>query len=466
MDSLSIYFLKMLLRVIIENFLSFNDVVQFDMFPNRKRSVLDYHVYGDYKVPVLKMAAVYGANGAGKSNLVKALNFIKEFALNKEFLKQSPPEGHVFALQAAKNDRPLEIAVEFLVSKSVGYVYSVAVSAKGVERERLFRSGLGEKPMELIYERTLDTISFSFGTPSNIPELVGRLLKKNPWSSFLALNAEFPVVPGADIFRVVKWFRKNLVIIESNSMVPGLIHMMRSNRPLMEFTDSMMRRLCLGISSLEVETENADEWLMHHAGSFSQQEIEELKDNEFIARMDNERQSMSVFSEQGVKKVAKFVFNQFGTDGYVGKMDIANQSDGTVRLLSLLPALYDAIYRDTTVVIDEINHQMHPGLIVGLVQRFANDRISRGQLIFTTHETSFLEEYPVRSDVVDEKGEVESVITKEKLIRNDEIWFVEKKDGCSSLYSLNDFNFHNSLSRRNAYIDGRFRSYPQIEPHV
>ena len=77
----------MILRVILKNFLSFNDEVQFDMFPNMKRTTLSNHITMlNEKLPVLKMAAIYGANGAGKSNLLKGINFLKAIALNKSFL--------------------------------------------------------------------------------------------------------------------------------------------------------------------------------------------------------------------------------------------------------------------------------------------------------------------------------------------------------------------------------------------
>ena len=78
----------MLLRLILKNFLSFDDEVQFDMFPNMKRNQLTNHIYTDLcDVPLLKQAAIYGSNGAGKSNIVKALEFLRAFALDKDFAK-------------------------------------------------------------------------------------------------------------------------------------------------------------------------------------------------------------------------------------------------------------------------------------------------------------------------------------------------------------------------------------------
>ena len=84
----------MLLRIILKNFLSFNDEVQFDMFPNMKRTSLSNHieVLND-SLPILKMAAIYGANGAGKSNLLKGINFIKALATDKNFLGKESIKG-------------------------------------------------------------------------------------------------------------------------------------------------------------------------------------------------------------------------------------------------------------------------------------------------------------------------------------------------------------------------------------
>ena len=93
----------MILRVVLKNFLSFNNEVQFDMFPNMKRTSLSKHITMiNEKIPVLKMAAVYGANGAGKSNLLKGINFLKAIALNKNFLDKESIGRYIFALKEAR----------------------------------------------------------------------------------------------------------------------------------------------------------------------------------------------------------------------------------------------------------------------------------------------------------------------------------------------------------------------------
>ncbi len=77
------------------------------------------------------------------------------------------------------------------------------------------------------------------------------------------------------------------------------------------------------------------------------------------------------------------MFRQFGENGFSKEMDIQAQSDGTVRLLSLVPAFYAAMQSGKTVAIDELDHSIHPHLVRELVRYFSSHE-TNGQLIFTT----------------------------------------------------------------------------------
>ena len=143
--------------------------------------------------------------------------------------------------------------------------------------------------------------------------------------------------------------------------------------------------------------------------------------------------------------VQSFLFNQIGMGGYNRDMDVKTQSDGTLRLLSLIPAIYEIEENECTLVIDEINNSIHPIIIRNLIRFFCESK-SRGQLIFTTHETELMRH--------------------KDILRPDEIWFVDKKEGESSMYSLNDFNFHKTMSIVNGYMDGRFRAIPEDSPII
>ena len=90
----------MLLRIILKNILSFDDEVQFDMFPNPKRTTLPEHVYSEKRdIPLLKQAAIFGPNASGKSNLVKALEFVRSFVTLKSFLSNIELEKFFYNLR-------------------------------------------------------------------------------------------------------------------------------------------------------------------------------------------------------------------------------------------------------------------------------------------------------------------------------------------------------------------------------
>lgn len=446
----------MLLRLIIENFLSFREITQFDMFPNPKRIVNENHVYKQYPIPILKEAAIYGSNGAGKSNFVKCISFLKEFATDKDFIDNNGIEQYKFALLRESNDKPIEIAVEF-INNNVGYIYQISVSSRGVERESLHISSFGQKKNEPVFIRTIDSVTFSASIPEDIANLVNRVIERNPNSSFLSLNQEFPAVSNPDISAAYNWFEDTLIVIQTNSTIPALINLMRNDSRLMTFTREMIKRLCLGINDIEIETEQAEEWISKHSSAISRKALDNLKEEEIIARMENERQALSIFSEEGIKKVGRFLFSQMGPDGHIGKMDISAQSDGTVRLLTLLPAIYGAVSRRNVVVIDEIDYKMHPSLILGIIEYFSRNPHTNGQLIFTTHEI----------ELMDKKLSVQGIgqttpKDRKPLLRNDEIWFADKVKGNTHLYSLNDFKYHPTMSVRNGYLDGRFKANPSL----
>lgn len=102
------------------------------------------------------------------------------------------------------------------------------------------------------------------------------------------------------------------------------------------------------------------------------------------------------------------------------------QSDGTLRALTLLPALYYACKQGKTVVVDEINCCLSPTMVKGIVEYFAKTADTNGQLIFTTHDNQLLDERDI--------------------LRSDEIWFVDKREGASVIYSHNDFKEHHTIS--------------------
>lgn len=432
----------MILRVLLKNFLSFDDDMQFDMFANAKRTSLLSHVMKpDDKVQVLKMAAIYGANGAGKTNLLKAINFIKAFATEKNFVNKSNIGKYFFALKKDTTTQPMELAVEFVTKQGVPLIYAIEISKSGIKHETLQISGLGTIDNKPVFVRENDKVEFSQKPSSEIERIVNGWIEKNQFASLLTINNnDLPVLTNENIEAACKWFHDELVIIGLHSFNPHLIDLFRKNKQLYSFATKLFAELDLGINSLKVETENFEDWITtHDTSDLPVDEVKKLRTG-VLSQVVDFRNTRAISVEKGVQKISQILFEQFGKDDYSRDMDIQAQSDGTVRLLSLVPALYEAMKVGKTVFIDELDHSIHPHLVRELVRYFSKQK-TEGQLIFTTHQTCLL---------------------NQDFIRTDEVWLAEKKDGCSHLYSLNEFKIHNTINIENGYLDGRYGAIPFI----
>lgn len=435
----------MLLRVILKNFLSFEDEVQFDMFPNMRKESLPNHVtmVAD-SLPILKMAAIYGANGAGKSNMLKGVDFIKLLVTKKDFLNQSKVSRYFYALKDDPASQPITLAIEFVTKAGKAFIYYVEIGEDGIKSEVLQESGLGAKENKDVFTREGDTLSFAVKPSDEVQQMIKAWSEKNPFASLLIINDDMPVLSDKNIDIVKNWFQEELVLINFHSLNPALIELLRRNKKITAFTSALFKAVDLGINTVKVQTEDFDEWIRSHNEEQLPIEefIEELNKMKSggISEITKNRITRNFTIEDGVRKISQLMFEQFGKNGFSKDMDIVAQSDGTVRLLTLVPAFYDAIKNSKTVLIDEIEHSIHPHLIRELVKIFSKQKTT-GQLIFTTHETCLLDQ---------------------KFIRTDEVWLVEKKDGSTHMYSLNDFKIHNTINIANGYMEGRYGAIPFI----
>lgn len=425
----------MLLRLIIKNFLSFDDEVQFDMFPNMKRTQMADHIYTDLcDVPVLKQAAIYGQNGAGKSNLVKALEFMRAFALDKDFIKSIEIDKFFYLLKDNASNDPISLSLEFEQNKRL-FFYEIEIGPKQIVKEGLHESFPKESRLDLIYERKEREVTFVKDVDPTIMDAIKKLLDKNPMSSLMALNSEFPIVADERCARAAKWFKAKLEIIGVHSFLPTLIDLLRDNKPMMEFVKGLVHCLGVGVNDMNLQETDFDSWAKKHIAIAKNlpSDMDKVKSMSLSA---NSTPVLSINVKDGVRKVYQLIFDNIGKNGFVGRLDTSMQSDGTLRALTLLPALYYACKLGKTVVVDEINCCLSPTMVKGIVEYFAKSNGTNGQLIFTTHDNQLLDE--------------------KDILRSDEIWFVDKREGASVLYSHNDFKEHHTISPYRGYNEGRY----------
>ena len=432
----------MILRVILKNFLSFNKEVQFDMFPNMKRTSLSNHIQevADDRLPILKMAAIYGANGAGKSNLLKGINFLKAIATNKNFLDKEKVGKYIFALKENAGEEPLELAIEFVTKSGVPFIYSVDINYSGITFETLQVSSLGSGENVNVFTRKNGKVQYAMAPSDEVNNMVMGWIGKNPFASLLTINNDMPVLADENIGIAQKWFENELTIIGLHSFNPTLIGVFRNDKAINKFASELFKAIDLGVDEVKVETENFEDWVnTHGVGSLPMDKVREMRSG-VLSEVVDFRNTRAISVEDGVQKISQMMFRQFGDNGFSKDMDIQAQSDGTVRLLSLVPALYGAMKSAETVLIDELDHSIHPHLVREIVRYFSSQE-TNGQLIFTTHQTCLL---------------------NQDCLRTDEVWLVEKKYGSSHMYSLNDYKIHNTINIENGYMEGRYGAIPFI----
>lgn len=434
----------MLLRLKIRNFTSFYEEVTFDMFPNLKRTTFQNHVYSDYDIPLLKQAAIYGANGSGKSNFIDAIGLIRNIVISSETLKKYPINFNKFRLKSYVNDEPIVFTVEFEHEKSY-FIYTIEIDSDKIRKEELLLSGLGKKDNETIFSRVGDILTSVYSnTNVEIQEAANKFLKDNPLVSLFVLSENFPFFKDDKLIKIAKnWFVSQVKILSLRRIVPDLIELLSSNEELLKYSNKIFHAIGIGIKAIEVEEGKLNEIVSEENDEykeFRKELIHKLNKNEILSNFDNEKIVMSFSKNKEDELVVKrLLFKHVGMNDFERNLEIQTQSDGTARILNLIPVFFELEKKPVAIFIDEIENSIHPLLMMKLIKYFSESD-TKGQLIYTTHETELL--------------------NQQELIRPDEIWFAEKHNGQTALYSLNDFKEHNTLNIRNGYLDGRYGAIP------
>ena len=434
----------MLLRLKIRNFTSFDKEVSFDMFPNLKRTTFQNHIYNGYEIPLLKQAAIYGANGSGKSNFVKAIKLLQNIVTNQDTLKKYPIDSNKFRLKADVNNEPIVFSIEFSHKKHY-FFYNIEFDTDKIRKEELFLSGIGKKENEIVFRREGNKLTSKFAnTNKEITDAANKFLKENPLVSLFVLAEKFPFFKDNRLIKIAReWFDSQLKILSLRRIVPGLIEILSNNQEMLNYTNQIFQEIGIGVKKIEIEEKKLNDIL-----SEDDEQNKELKKN-IIDKLDtignfsqfnNEKIVMSFEkNKEGEQIVKRLVFKHIGLNDFEQNLEIETQSDGTARILNLIPAFYELEKTPMTIFVDEIENSIHPLLMIKLIKYFSAAN-TKGQLIYTTHETELL--------------------NQQEVTRPDEVWFAEKHNGQTKLYSLNDFKEHNTINIKNGYLDGRYGAIP------
>lgn len=424
----------MLAQFTVENFLSFKDETVFSMLaadeePHRNHIIKNGR---GKKISLLRAAALYGANASGKSNLIKAITFARNLIVNGT---QSGQMLNVIPFKLSRETLERPSRFEFIFKQAgIVYSYGFKLNSNRILEEWLFATQQNKE--ELCFKRKTsarEKVSVQFGD-----FLTEKNTNGKEFLEFIALGTrpnQLFLTEGADknvgtIKPVFDWFQTMLVILYADSANNTLALDIANNKQLISFITSFLQSVDTGIDKVKVEATLLDHNKMYPVDEFFRDfATYGFTENLNIIRRGDQRVRIELKTEHRSE-------NEISIEFY-----LEEESEGTQRLMHLLPTLFEVQNTEKVIFIDELDRRLHPLLSRTFVEAALAGK-KKSQMIFTTHDTNLLD--------LD-------------LLRRDEIWFVEKdKSGASHLYSLAEFKLRPDLPIQKGYLQGRFGAIPFI----
>ncbi|MCM1985534.1 AAA family ATPase [Methanococcoides seepicolus] len=419
----SIIACNMILEFSVENFLSFKDRVTLNMDSSSSKKISQNLINLDDGNHLLKSALIYGGNSAGKSNLMKAISFMKSMVKNSHTFNVNSkiPIVTPFKLSEASNKKPSKFELIFTCSGKT-YRYGFSCNSTKVFEEYLFE--ISKKKEKLVFSRT-NTKSFNFGIDAEKQKLYPSQTIDN--TLYLSRATQLGYYKTKHIFEYIS---KN-IIVNMN-----LTHGDSSNN-WMDYTitkikeDSQFKKKVLDILK-KADFGGIENFLVN---------VQKIPIKKVTFGFSNENSNFE--STDDMEDVYKVKTMHRSDDGKIVYFDLIDESEGTRKTLSILGPLLDIMEKDKVLFIDELGSSLHPEITRMIVKLFNSKNNKNGQLIFTTHDTTLLDN---------------------ELFRKDQIYFCSKEQNSfTTLSSLLDYDIRQDIDFERAYLNGRVGGVPFID---
>lgn len=444
----------MLVGFAVSNYKSFKDEQRIS-FEASKIIRHKAHVAIKRNKRILKSGLIFGANAGGKSNLVKAIRFSREIVLSG-LDKVNLSKSH-FRIEGDMYKQPGIFEYRIIVG-DFEYSYGIAISYldKTILSEWLIRiensgkevylfnrevddNNISHAESEAEYTSTEEKFKMDFYL-EGFSENMSEAYKRKTILSDIALRANEKTGIFAEIRKVYEWF-EDIIILFPSSKYNGL-NEVAADKDKKMFFSSIMSYFDTGIESVEGESQQMD--FDKILDNIPRDEAEKIKID--ISNAANEHPIMFKVDEQVFElrkdENGNIVYNKLKLNhGNADDMfDYNDESDGTKRLFDLIPLFYEN-RRVSMILIDEIDRSLHTNLTRKFLELFYEVVEDRDcQLIATTHDSNLLDL---------------------ELLRQDEIWFVERQDDHSSkVFSLNKFKERFDKKIDKEYLIGRYGAIP------
>jgi hypothetical protein len=392
----------------------------------------------DSKLSLLKSAVIYGNNASGKSNLLQAMDFMKEIILNSfrdALLENSDRKFPLekFALSSKSEQESSFFELSFF-NNGTKYRYGFEIDYDKVVAEWLYHTTSKEV---YLFKRDLQNIEVN---KSAFKEGLGKEDDVKENVLFISVLATLGKETSSSI---VEWFKKFNIIngIHDRGHKRYTIDKLKSDKNFLNWVLYFIKYL--EISNLTTTEEDVNEI-----------DIETLREKENDEDLINLLTSIHKIKSRQTKRDQlktyhrKYDENNVLIDTISFNFD-KQESEGTKKLLYLLGPWYDTLKNGKVLIIDELDSRLHSHLTLRLIDFFHKSNMKQAQLICAVHDISLL---------------------NKETFRRDQIWFVEKNQfGASELISLADFKtdtVRNKSAFDKNYLEGKYGAVPYFDVDV
>ena len=386
----------------IKNFKSFRDEAELSFEPSGDDRYNSVVTMPD-GVRLLRFALVLGANASGKSNLLDAMEFLRNFWSDIPATNDDGTNVQPFLMRKSALTYDTEFEIKLYVD-GIRYWYQLSINPEKVCKEALYVY-LTNRPTKVFCREDVQGVSKLTFNPA-----IAKLSAAE--ADIMSMNC----LRNMSVLAVLK---------KVNVAVPYLDNMRRwIDKRMLPLQRGSLSSLSQNAKRMIADSEDFREYLI----KFAQEADFNISDIKI--------QKMAALFGHTVESTA-------GTESYT--MPENCQSTGTRRMVELESTIYTQLKQQAFLCIDEIEASMHPNLMEFILAKFINTTDNQSQLLVSTHYD------PILKDIDDIFGK-------------DSVWFTEKgKDGNTTLFSLADFKGLNKLSSiHRAYMNGQFGALPDI----
>jgi len=416
----------MLIDFKVKNYRSIKDEQTFSMVKASGDEHEDTHAFtpleNSKSLSLLHSATIYGPNAAGKSNILRSLDtmqtIVTESATKIERGDTLPVTP--FLLDTLSRNQPSEFEITF-INKKIRYQYGFTVTKTMIIEEWLIAFPKGRPQHWFARAYSEDTKSYEWDFGDN---LTG---SKSLWKDATRDNALFlstaVQLNSTKLQPIYDWFKNVLHISSTRGWNPDFTFNLCKDDAYKSKVLQFLKTADMDIEDLKVEEKEFD--------------INDLP-NDIPESLKNE-----IAPQLNGKKILNVSSIHLDSDGNEVKFSIEDdESDGTQKLLSFTGPWIDALEKGFILVVDELHDNFHPLMVKFLIDLFHNKKTNpnNAQLIFTSHETSIL---------------------NQNMFRRDQVWFCEKKNKSTQLYPLSDFSPRKGVEDlEKGYFSGRYGALP------